>query len=73
MTRAQKITEVEQSLAEVKVAISRIVTGGQAYGAENRTMQRADLKVLQDRQTALEGELARLQRKHRISTYGVAL
>lgn len=71
MTRAQKISEVEQQLVEVKAAISRIVTDGQAYGAEGRTMQRANLTDLEARQQKLEAKLSKLRRGHTISTYGV--
>lgn len=70
MTRAERIALVESQLAEVRAAISRIVTGGQRYAAEGRQMEKADLKVLQERETQLETKLSRLQRGG-IRTFGV--
>lgn len=70
MSRAARIAQTETELTEVKAAISRIVTGGQAYSAEGRMMTRADLKALQERETHLEGKLARMRRGG-IETFGV--
>lgn len=70
MTRAERITQSSTELAEVKTAISRIITGGQAYSAEGRAMTKADLKVLQERERMLETKLARLQ-SGGIRTFGV--
>ena len=70
MTRAERITQAETELAQVKAAISRILTGGQSYSAEGRVRANADLKVLQERETMLEAKLSRLQRTS-IPTYGV--
>jgi hypothetical protein len=70
MTRAERIAQYETQLAEVQQAISRIVTGGQAYTAEGRAMTKADLGVLQERETLLEQKLARAQRGG-IATFGV--
>lgn len=70
MTRAERLAQAEAELAEVKSAISRIVTGGQAYSAEGRAMTRADLKALQERETHLEAKVSRLSRGG-IPTYGV--
>lgn len=70
MTRAERIVQVEAELAEVKAAISRIVSGGQRYAAEGRQMEKADLSVLQQREQMLETKLARLQ-SGGIRTFGV--
>ena len=70
MTRAERITQLETELAEVKAAISRIVTGGQAYSAEGRAMTKADLRVLQERESLLEQKLVRARRGG-ITTFGV--
>lgn len=70
MTRAARIAQLETDLAETRSAISRIVTGGQAYSAEGRAMTKADLRVLQERESMLETKLSRLQRGG-IATYGV--
>lgn len=70
MTRAERIAQLETQLSEVQQAISRIVTGGQAYTAEGRAMTKADLSVLQERETLLEQKLARA-RRGAIPTFGV--
>jgi hypothetical protein len=70
MTRVERIAQLETELAEVKAAISRIVSGGQAYSAEGRAMTKADLRVLQDRETLLEQKLSRAKRGG-IATFGV--
>lgn len=71
MASAQRIAELETELTEVRDAIRKIVTGGQAYGAEGRTMTRADLKVLQEREDMLRAKLTKLRRGSVIRTYGV--
>lgn len=71
MTRAQRITQAETELAEVKAAISRILVGGQSYSAEGRARANADLEALQARETMLEAKIARLERSGSIATFGV--
>ncbi len=71
MACAQRIAELETELTEVRAAIQKIVAGGQSYSAENRTMNRADLKVLQEREDMLRAKLGKLRRGSIIRTYGV--
>jgi uncharacterized protein involved in exopolysaccharide biosynthesis len=53
-------------LAEVRQAISAILTRGQAYmlqdGGAMRQLTRANLKALEDREKRLEREVAQLER-----------
>lgn len=53
-------------LAEVRAAISAILTRGQSFsimdGGAQRILTRANLKHLQDRETKLEREVAALER-----------
>ena len=56
----------QQQLEEVRAAISKIITHGQAYqimdGGAQRQLTRANLKNLQDRESRLELEVSRLER-----------
>ncbi len=70
MTAAERIAQTQNELTEVKTAISRILTGGQAYSAEGRAMTRGDLRALEEREVRLEAKLTRLQRGG-IRTFGV--
>jgi hypothetical protein len=63
------MTELEtkrQQLAEVRAAISAILTRGQSYmvsdGGAQRQLTRANLRALQEREKALELEVSRLSR-----------
>lgn len=53
-------------LAEVRTAISAILTRGQSYqvmdGGAQRMLTRANLKVLEEREKRLEREVAQLER-----------
>lgn len=53
-------------LAEVRTAISAILTRGQSYqvmdGGAQRMLTRANLKVLEERERRLEREVAQLER-----------
>jgi hypothetical protein len=55
-----------QQLAEVRTAISAVLTRGQAFtvqdGGAMRQLSRANLKQLQERERQLEIEVARLER-----------
>ena len=56
----------QQQLAEVRTAISAILTRGQSFmvmdGGAQRMLTRANLKHLQDRERQLELEVSRLER-----------
>lgn len=56
----------QQLLAEVRAAISAILTRGQSHmimdGGAQRMLTRANLKHLQDRERQLELDVSRLQR-----------
>ena len=67
-------TELEvkqQQLAEVRQAISAVLTRGQQYTISNRQMTRASLKDLQERERQLSIEVARLERGGIGVTYGL--
>mgnify|MGYP000114968103 CR=1 FL=1 len=55
------IEQLTQELTELKAACTRILTGGQSYGAEGRTLTRADLATLDRmiRQTEARLEMAK--------------
>ena len=55
------IDELTQELIELKTARTRILTGGQSYAAEGRTLTRADLATLDRmiRQTEARLEMAK--------------
>lgn len=70
--------EVKQSqLEEVRQAISKIVTHGQAYqvmdGGSQRQLTRANLRQLQEREAMLEREVARLSGTGGGLNYGMPL
>lgn len=56
----------QQQLAEVRTAISAVLTRGQAFmvmdGGAQRQLTRANLKQLQERERQLEIEVSRLER-----------
>lgn len=56
----------QQQLAEVRQAISAILTRGQSFmvmdGGAQRQLTRANLKQLQERERQLEFEVSRLER-----------
>ena len=61
MTRKQqKIEKYEAQLLQVETAIERIVTGLQSYNKGDVSAQEANLRTLQERETALTKKLARL-------------
>lgn len=66
-----------QQLEEVRAAISKIVTHGQAYmvqdGGAQRQLTRANLKQLQEREASLEREVARLSGVGGGMNYGMPL
>lgn len=70
------LLETKQAeLAEVKAAISAILTRGQSYqiqdGGAMRMLTRANLKPLQDREAKLELEVQRLERGGITVNYGL--
>lgn len=69
--RAARIAELTSDLALTREAIRKIVTGGQAYTAEGRTMSRADLRALRELETDQKSELAQLSRGNATRVYGV--
>lgn len=56
----------QQQLAEVRTAISAVLTRGQSFmimdGGAQRQLTRANLKQLQERERQLEIEVSRLER-----------
>lgn len=52
----------QQQLAEVRTAISAILTRGQSMGENGRELTRADLKGLREMETDLRSRVARLTR-----------
>jgi hypothetical protein len=56
----------QQQLAEVRTAISAVMTRGQSFqvmdGGAQRMLTRASLKQLQERERQLETEVSRLER-----------
>lgn len=56
----------QQQLAEVRTAISAVLTRGQSFmvmdGGAQRMLTRANLKQLQERERQLEIEVSRLER-----------
>lgn len=48
-----------EKLAQVRAAIDKIETGGQAYTSDGRTMSRGDLKTLYEQERRLVIQLAR--------------
>ncbi len=67
----------QQQLAEVRVAISAVLTRGQAFivmdGGAQRQVTRANLKYLQERERQLEIEVSRLTRGGMTVNYGMPL
>lgn len=68
--------EIKQTqLAEVRAAISKIITHGQAYqimdGGAQRQLTRASLRDLQARERELERDVARLERGGIGVSYGM--
>ena len=59
------MTELETAqvqLAEVRAAISAVLTGGQSLGVQDRSIARADLAALRAMETDLVRRVARLRR-----------
>lgn len=56
----------QQQLAEVRTAITAVLTRGQSFmvmdGGAQRQLTRANLKALQERERQLETEVSRLER-----------
>lgn len=65
----------QQQLAEVRTAISAVLTRGQSFmvmdGGAQRMLTRANLKQLQERERQLEIEVSRLERGGIGVTYGL--
>lgn len=63
---ATELETKQQQLADVRTAISAVLTRGQSYmimdGGAQRQVTRANLKALQERERQLELQVARLQR-----------
>lgn len=59
-----------EKLAEVDAAISKIVSGGQAWSSDNTAITRANLKDLREERAYLEAKLRRESRGSAIG-YGV--
>jgi hypothetical protein len=57
---ALTLAEKEQELDETTAAIKAILEGAQEYRLGDRTVKRADLGMLEARQTRLEKDVARL-------------
>lgn len=60
-----------EQLEEVQATISRIEQTGQAYGINNRSLTRADLKTLYEREQWLRTRAAREANGGRINTQAV--
>ncbi len=60
----------ETELAEVKAAISAVLKA-QAYTFEGRSVTRADLSKLQERERMLEGKVARGDRGARLTGFSL--
>jgi len=66
MTIAEKIVAVQTRLAAYIKAEEYLLHGGQAYSIGNRSLTRADLKVITEMIVKLNGELMVLQRGNQI-------
>ena len=56
------MSDIQDKLDRVRVAIEAIETGGQSVSYEGRSVTKADLKTLYEREAYLEQRLARQQR-----------
>lgn len=65
-TLQQKITDTEETLAELKAARTRILTGGQSYSIANRSLEHARLDFISSEIHRYEGILTTLERGNRI-------
>ena len=61
-TKAERLTELNLELAEIKTAITRIRTGGQSFGIGDLTNSQASLSGLIEQRTACEKSIQRLLR-----------
>lgn len=65
----------QQQLQEVRDAIAKVTTHGQSYmimdGGAQRQLTRANLKQLQERESQLERQVARLERGGIGVSYGM--
>jgi len=59
--KAELLAEKEAELAEVKAAISAVLSGSQSYKIGTRSLERADLKTLRDMKKELEEEIRSLE------------
>lgn len=57
-----EVDRLTTELATVRAAIEDILLHGIAHGANGRSLTKADLGVLYDRETRLEAKLARAER-----------
>jgi hypothetical protein len=71
MSTAARVTELTADLALTRAAIRAIVSGGQAYSAEGRSMNRADLTALRTLEREQAAELRGLQRGSGPRVFGV--
>ena len=58
--KAERLKEAKDELAEVKAAISGIISGSQSYKIGSRSVQKADLAALYKRRSTLEDEIRSL-------------
>lgn len=66
------MSDIQDKLDRVRVAIEAVETGGQSVSYEGRSVSKADLKTLYEREAYLEQRLARQQRGGGIRTRGGA-
>ena len=64
------MSSIQDKLDRVRAAIEAIETGGQSISYEGRSVSKADLKTLYEREAYLEQRLARQQRGGGIRTRG---
>lgn len=66
------MSDIQDKLDRVRTAIEAVETGGQSVSYEGRSVTKADLKTLYERESYLEQRLARQQRGGGIRTRGGA-
>lgn len=66
------MSDIQDKLDRIRAAIEAVETGGQSVSYEGRSVSKADLKTLYEREAYLEQRLARQQRGGGIRTRGGA-
>lgn len=61
MTRAEELRTKEALYAQYIIAETKILDGGQSYSIGDRTLDRGDLKLIQNQKILLEKQIRKLR------------